>query len=285
MINAMLIRCSALCLSLVIAAGCATNPSTGRSQFILPQIAAQTTEMGAAAKPELIQEYGGEVQSAQLRQYVQRVGERLARHVEPEYSDVQWDFTLLDSDVINAFALPGGHVFMSRGLMEGFTNEAQLAGVLGHEIGHVTALHVDERLSQAMLVQGVAEAASSVAGQSESALVSQAVPVLVGLGGQGYLLKFGRDQEAEADIQGLKYMAAAGYDPAAMLEVLAILSEADQGGRPPEFLSTHPYPETRLETVRRLLRTEYSHTQNSDAYRKFQERFEREARPYLRSGG
>lgn len=268
-----------LSVSFLQTAGCSTNPATGRSQFILYS-SQQVNAMGEAAMPELVTEYGGKVPEAPLRNYVAGVGQKLLQQVEPEYADLEWEFTVLDSDVINAFALPGGKVFISRGLLEQFSNESQVAGVLGHEIGHVTARHVDERLSHAMAVQGIAVGASAAAGRSESEW-AQVVPVLVGVGGQGYLLKFGRNQESESDRLGVRYMAEAGYDPHGMMEVLQVLHEASAGPRQPEFLSTHPYPETRIRTVQDLLAGDYAYTQNNSAFQKYEQRFQQEAAPHL----
>lgn len=260
-------------------AGCSTNPSTGRSQFITvsPQ---QTAEMGLQAKPELTKQYGGEVKSPELRNYVTRVGQTLARQTEPAYKDIKWDFTTLDSDVINAFALPGGHVFVSRGLIEKLNSEAALAGVLGHEIGHVTARHVDERLSHAMVEQGLVSASSQVVGSSSS-VWAKAIPLVVGVGGQGYMLHFSRDQESEADHQGLKYMTKAGYDPMAMADVMRVLVEASKDSKQWEILSTHPDPQRRLQDVLGLIKSDYAYTQGNPKFKKYEDRFQSGARPYL----
>lgn len=246
--------------------GCQANPATGRMQFT-PMPAAQVAALGDEAKPQLVHEYGGEHPNAAVRQYVNEVGQSLARHVEPEFADIQWTFTVLDSEIINAFALPGGHVFISRGLLAEFDNEAQLAGVLGHEIGHVTGRHIDERLGQQMAVQGIVAA---VGGLTESQLAVLAAQVATG----GYQLKFGRDQESEADILGVRYMVNAGYDPQGMLQVLEVLQRAAGAGRTPEFLSTHPHPETRIRTVTRLLETDYAHTRNNPQYQLHPQRFQ-----------
>ncbi|MHC4414359.1 MAG: M48 family metalloprotease [Planctomycetota bacterium] len=258
---------------------CTFNPATGRSQLLLLSTE-QEIELANEAMPALTAEYGGEVAAPQLRAYVHDVGGTLAARTEANYPSLPWEFTVLNSDVINAFALPAGKVFVSRGLLERLDNEAQVAGVLGHEIGHVTAQHVDERLSQAMVVQGLTAAAGAAAKGSDSSW-AQLVPVLVGVGGQGYMLSFSRDQESEADEQGVRYMTANGYDPHGMLELLQVLAEAGTGSRPPEFLSTHPYPETRLRTVQRLLAGRYRFTQNNPDFGKFRGRFESEAAPYL----
>jgi predicted Zn-dependent protease len=264
----------AACLMLMIAlGGCSKNVATGRLQFDMMSTE-QEVAMGTEAKPELIQEYGGEVQSPQLKAYVDRVGRTLAQYTEAEGPSLPWEFIVVDSEVINAFALPGGKVFISRGLLERFDNEAQVAGVLGHEIGHVTAQHVDERISQATGVSIIAQGAGIA---SNSELIAQ----VIGMGGQGYLLKFNRDQESEADILGVRYMVKAGYNPHGMLEVLEVLREASAGGQQPEFLSTHPHPETRLKTVTRLLNGEYAYTQNNPEFREYADRFQRDASPYL----
>lgn len=258
---------------LTLTPGCKTNPSTGRSQLILLS-SNEVASMGHEARPQLTAEYGGEVPSAQLRDYVSGVGRRLAKHVEPEFKDVEWTFTTLNSDVINAFALPGGHVFMSKGLLVKMEDEAELAGVLGHEIGHVTGRHVDERLSQTLAAQfGVA--AVGIASGSE--LITAGTQMLA----QGSLLKFNRDQEAEADRQGLKYMVKAGYDPAGLKGVMAILIEASKGASQPEFLSTHPDPARRLRDVTALIEKDYQNTQNNPEYQRFKGRFQREVGPHI----
>ncbi len=263
-----------LVMAIAAIAGCSTNPSTGRSQYIILP-ADQVAAMGAQATPEVIAEFGGEVRSPELRAYVAGVGQRLAKEVEPEFYRIQWEFYVLNSPVINAFALPGGRVFITVGLLSEFDNEAQLAGVLGHEIGHVTGRHVDERVSQTMTAQlGVA----AVGAYTESALVNEGAGFLA----QGVLLKFNRNQENESDTQGLKYMTAAGYDPAAMYDVMEILAQAAKGERPPEILSTHPYPETRLRNIRAALKGPYAYTQGDSNYQKYRNRFQRDAVPYLR---
>jgi predicted Zn-dependent protease len=248
------------------AAGCETNPATGKSQLLLVGDD-QLETMGAQAAPMLVQEYGGVVQSQTVRQYVNRVGQQVAQQVEPEYSDVDWQFITLESDVINAFALPGGRVFISRGMLENLTSEAQLAAVLGHEIGHVTAKHIDERMSQATAI----DAGLGVAGGlTESGLAVEAAKLF----GQGYLLKFGRDQELEADRLGLRYMMQAGYDPHAMIDVVNVLIRSSQSGRPPEFLSTHPDPERRLEQVQKLLnQPPFNTVRGNPQYQAYPERY------------
>ena len=260
-------------LSLSTLGGCQTNPSTGRSQLILVS-SEQTREIGEAAKPELIEQYGGEVQSAALRTYITGVGQRLARVTEPDFKDIKWEFITLDSDVINAFALPGGKVFITRGILSQFNNEAEVAAVLGHEIGHVTGKHVDERISQATVLQTGAQLGGALSR-------TQITSIALNLFSQGYLLKFSREQESEADMQGLKYMTRAGYNPEGMIQVLQVLAEASKGNRTPEMLATHPDPERRLNDVQAKIDKDYRDELNNPKYELFENRFQSGAKPYL----
>ncbi len=266
-----------LCLS-----GCRTNEATGRSQLIVLSHE-QEISLGEQAMPDLVKEYGGAVSDSVLREYVSGIGKELATHTEGDNPNNPWEFTLLDSDVINAFALPGGKVFMSRGLMTRMTNEAQLAGVLGHEIGHVTAQHVNERMSQAIGLQ-VGVAAVTIGSRNSKNDLARYIPAIVGVGGQGFLLKFSRDQESEADHLGMRYMTRAGYHPRAQMQVMQILDDASKeagGGSPPEFLSTHPYPETRIARIKGELRTTYANADNNPNLSFAEDRFQRIARPRL----
>lgn len=258
---------------LTFSSGCSKNAATGRNQLIFDS-AEKVSAMGEAAKPKLIEQYGGEAKSSELRAYVSRIGRRVAKQVEREYAHIKWEFTTLDSDIINAFALPGGKVFVSRGLIQKFSNEAQLAGVLGHEIGHVTARHVDERLSQV----AVAEFGLGILGQSSN---SDYANLAVKMIAQGTLLKFNRNQEQEADTQGVKYMVRAGYDPHGMLEVLQILEKASKGSSKLEILSTHPDPKRRIKTVKALIKGKYAHTKDNPKYKTRAGRFKRDAMPHL----
>lgn len=250
-------------------AGCTFNPATNRTQFLLLSTDEEIA-LGTEAMPTLVDEYGGEIESPQLRAFLTRVGTALLAGIEEQYRDLPWEFTLLDSDVINAFALPGGKVFMSRGLMQHFTHEAEVAGVLGHEIGHVTGQHVDERISKALLLElGIGALGST----TDSVYITEGAKLF----SNGYQLSFGRDQESEADVLGVRYMTTAGYDPAGMLDVLHVLQQAAGASRQPEFLSTHPHPETRIGTVSELLAGPYAYTQGNPDFGKFEERYEREA--------
>ncbi|MCK4871386.1 MAG: M48 family metallopeptidase [Phycisphaerales bacterium] len=257
--------------------GCTTNPATGRKQWNLLSTATEI-QMGLEAKPTLIHEYGGEIDSIAFKQYVDEIGHRLAAVTEGVGPDLPWSFTVLDSDVINAFALPGGQVFISRGLVGMLSNEAQLAGVLGHEIGHVLAEHADEQISRRLVFAGILTVAVSVSSSADDDAVREGIPLLVGVGGQGFLLRFSRDHEFEADKLGVRYMVKLGYDPIGQLQVMRILKQAMGSNRPPEFLSTHPYPEHRIERIRRMLKNKYAYTQNNQNFGLFEARFQVKAR-------
>lgn len=239
--------------TLMASTGCVTNAATGKSSLNLISEEKEIA-IGTEAEPQFIAENGGLVESQKLRDYVSNLGNQLA--AVSERPDLPWNFNVLDSDQINAFALPGGKVFMSRGLLEKMTNEAQLAGVLGHEIGHVTAQHVNSRMSQALIIQGIAIGAT-VAGEVADDDTLKVLGVGAGVGGGVYLLKFGRDQESESDELGVRYMTRLGYNPLGQVQVMEILKEAAGGGSGSEFFATHPLPQTRIDRLQDLIADEY----------------------------
>jgi predicted Zn-dependent protease len=251
-----------LALSLSLAA-CKTNPATGERNlnFISTE---QEISLGTQAEPQFLSEYGGEIPSAEVRAYVSDLGQRLA--AVSERRDLPWEFHVIDSSVINAFALPGGKVFMSRGLMEKLNSEAELAGVLGHEIGHVTAQHIGQQMSQAMAVQGLATAVG-VAGQATNNDYLAALGVGTQAGGTLYLLKFGRDQESQADELGVRYMARLGYNPMGQVRVMEVLKAASGGGGGIEMLQTHPLPETRIKRLTKHIQQTFPDYNDPSKYR------------------
>ncbi|MAO25099.1 MAG: peptidase M48 Ste24p [Phycisphaerae bacterium] len=250
--------------------GCTTNPATGERILTLYSWEDEK-EMGASAAAGLADQFGGEVEEAIPSDYVRTVGMKLTTGVEQGVPDLDWEFTLLNTDVINAFALPGGKIFFTRGLAERLTDEAEMAGVLGHEIGHVTARHGNQRISTQIgfnaLLVGAAVAVGVADEDSSVRSVGQvAVPGLA-IGGNLVLLKYGRDDESEADMLGMRYMARAGYDPSGQLRVMQVLQEASSGGGgTPEWLSTHPFPETRIERIQQILREEYPDAGDTSKY-------------------
>jgi predicted Zn-dependent protease len=231
-------RLLAAALLAIHAVACSVNPATGKSQLALIT-EAQEVEMGREADRQTVAELGLYPDEA-LQQYVQRVGASLA--AKSERPRLSWQFHVADDSVVNAFALPGGYIFVTRGILAYLDSEAELVSVLGHEIGHVTARHSVEQLSRAELASaglGVAMIASE--DFRRFGTLAQA--------GLGLLfLKFSRDDERQADDLGLRYLTRLGYDPAPMPNVFRTLgrvSAASGADRLPTWLSTHPAPEDR----------------------------------------
>ncbi|MFZ4576107.1 MAG: M48 family metalloprotease [Phycisphaerales bacterium] len=258
-------RTMAIVLGIVLAvgslAGCSTNLATGESQF---DILSRDEEiaLGISGKAEMLTQMGGEVKNPDLRAYVDSVGKSLAAVTEGDNPSLPWEFTLIDSDVINAFALPGGKVFVSRGLAEKMTNEAQLAAVLGHEVGHVTARHINDRYTRIMGAQLVLGAAGSAVGDESGEIQKMGAQVV-----QVGLMTFDRDQESQSDSLGMRYMVRLNYDPQGMKQVMDILKAASAGQAQPEWMSTHPLPQTRIQRVTDEIAAGYANTQNNAAFK------------------
>lgn len=251
--------------------GCTTNEATGRKQLNLLS-REDEIRLGEQAAPQFSEEGGGPIPNAAIQQYVTDLGLRLAEL--SERPELPWEFRTLDSAMINAFALPGGKVFVTRGLLGELENEAQLAGILGHEIGHVTAQHINEQMSQRM-VMSVGLVALGVAAQYSDEQWVEVLGIGAAAGGSLYLLSFGRDQEYESDLLGLRYMTRLGYDPMAQAQTMQMLAEQSGGRAGLEILQTHPYPDKRAERIRQLVAEEYPHTQNNPEYGLFADRYRR----------
>lgn len=247
---------------------CTTNPATGQNQINLLDRESEIA-MGVEAAPELTRQFGGKLNNADLQAYVTEIGRKIAASTEGDFPTLPWEFTLLDSDVINAFALPGGKVFISKGLARRMTNEAQLAAVLGHECGHVTARHINDKLVRENGANILLQIGSAVAGH-EYAMISE----LAGQVATVALLKYDRGQESQADALGMRYMVRNNYDPLGARQVMEILRDAMAGGqRSPEILATHPYPETRIRDIDAAIRNSYSHTQGNEQYQLREQQF------------
>jgi predicted Zn-dependent protease len=234
------------------------NPVTGKRQHIAMDVD-QEMRMGLQAAPEMAAKMGGELDPRRdpRAAFVVQVGRRIVERSDASQSPYvdNYHFHLLDDpETVNAFALPGGQVFITRGLFNKLENEAELAGVLSHEIGHVVGRHSAEQMAQGRLGQTLAMAVGVGASGDSRGREAAMVAALVNQMAQ---LKFSRSDESEADTFGLKYMAQAGYDPSAMLNVMEILKNVSKGSRQPEFLATHPLPETRLEEIRSILQRDY----------------------------
>lgn len=252
------------CLPLIT--GCSTNPATGKKQFTALMSPAQENEVGAAEHKKIAVQYGFYDNQA-VQAYVQEVGARVTQNTERP--DVQYKFFVIDSPIVNAFALPGGYVYVSRGLLALADNEAELAAVLAHETGHITARHSAERYSHSVLTSlGAAVISAAV----DSGGVSQAL----GLGSNLYLSSYSRSQENEADTLGLRYMTRGGYDAGAMAGFLDSLRretalESRLEGREQQpgasYLSTHPATEERVaKTAAEAAQYKQGGTTNHDRY-------------------
>ncbi len=240
----------------LILTGCSTNPATGKKQVDILNMNSEIA-MGSEAAPEVLQQYGGKFNNPDVQNYTAEVGKKLAAVTEGDNPQLPWEFTMLDSDVINAFSLPGGKVFFSRGLAAQLQNEAQFAAVLGHEVGHVTARHINDQMFR-NTVAGVGTELASTLLEGYGGAAAQVAPQVIQLGSQTFLLRFSRKQELEADELGMRYMAKVGYDPSAIEGVMQVLANSMKGDRSPEMLSTHPYPETRIEAIRERMKDEYA---------------------------
>lgn len=264
---------AALVLAALPLGACQTNPTTGRSQLV-GLSRQQEIALGEQTKAQFTAESGGKVADRQLDGYIEEVGRKLAAKTPADNPALPWEFTLLNSSVINAFALPGGKVFISKGLADRMTNEAQLAGVLGHEIGHVCARHTSERVGQQQMVSiGAALGGAALGVSGASAAVTQLGGLAINIGGTLIPLQFSRDQESEADSLGMRFMVACNYNPQAQRQVMQILQQAAGSGGTPEFLATHPYPETRIERINKELATTYKSTQNNPQYQFYEAEF------------
>ncbi len=219
------------------------NEVTGATQHITitPE---QEIAIGLQSKPSMIQEYGGLHPDPEGQKLVKEVGQRIVKNSSAKDTPYQYDFHLLaDPEVVNAFALPGGQVFITAALFNKLENQDELAGVLGHEIGHVVARHGAERIAQMELTQGLTGAAVVASGDYHTAQAAQLIANLVNM-------SYGRDQESQADNLGIRFMTETGYNPEAMIGVMQILEKVSNGQSQPEFLSTHPSPANRIEKIK-----------------------------------
>jgi predicted Zn-dependent protease len=233
------------------------NPVTGESQYV-DLTPGQEIALGLQAAPEMARQHGGLHPDQQTRSLVDRVGQRLVSRTAARATPYEFDFHLLaDSQTINAFALPGGQVFITAALLGRLETEGQLAGVLGHEIGHVVARHGAEHMAKAKLTQGLTGAAVLATYDPSSASGRQTAAIAAMIG-QLINMKYGRDDELESDRLGVRFTASAGYDPRAMIRVMEILAQASEGARPPEFFSTHPNPDRRIQRIEEAIREQFS---------------------------
>lgn len=231
------------------------NEITGEKQHIAlsPE---QEIALGLQSAPQMAQEMGGLSRNQQAAGIVKQVGQRIVQNSAARQTPYQYDFHLLaDPRTINAFALPGGQIFITEGLLVRLStdgqslNEDMLAGVLGHEVGHVVARHSAERMSQMELAQGLTGAVTMATydpSNPNMAYIAQSVANMI-------TMKYGREQELQSDNLGVRFMLEAGYNPEYLIQVMEVLKQAAGPNRTPEFQSTHPDPENRQAEIQRAI--------------------------------
>lgn len=241
-------------LPLAMLAACSTNQATGKKQFTAFMPASSEAKIGAEEHDKILESYGGAIKDAKIQNYVQSVGQRLVPYTER--NDVKYTFTVLDTPIMNAFALPGGYVYISRGILMYANDEAELASVIGHEIGHVTGQHSAQRYSQSVLA-GIGGMALSVA------VGSSAANQVFGLGANLYLSSYSRAHESEADSLGIRYISKANYDPNGSPRFLQTMDEhksfsaklmgKEDSGNVPNYFSTHPVTAQRVADAKNIV--------------------------------
>ncbi|WNJ99642.1 M48 family metalloprotease [Thalassospiraceae bacterium LMO-JJ14] len=239
--------------------GCTTNRATGEQSFTAFMSEEDEQRVGAEEHPKMLEAFGGTYDDRTLQAYVSAIGKKLV--AQSETPNAQFQFFVLNDDTVNAFALPGGYVYISRGLIALCEDEAELAGVIGHEIGHVTARHSAQRYSSAMATN-LGLAAVGILGSVFGA--PSGVGDVISYGAQAALQSYSRTQELEADRLGARYMTRASYDPSALTDFFAKLDlqngiEAEKAGRPKDnfsIMSTHPRTTQRIDQARELAATE-----------------------------
>jgi beta-barrel assembly-enhancing protease len=224
------------------------NPVTDEAQYIAitPE---QEIALGLQSLPQMTQQHGGLYPDEALQQYLDDICSRLLFNTSA--AQTEWPFEchlLADAQAINAFALPGGQMFMTLALYEQLDTEGQVAGVMAHEIGHVIARHSAQQIAKAQLTQGLSGAAVLAAYDPNDPRSAQTAQVAAMIG-QVVNMKFGREDELQSDRLGVLLMSEAGYDPRALIDVMQVLAEASAGNRQPEFLSTHPNPDNRVGQI------------------------------------
>ena len=258
------IRCSALA-TLGWVAGCATNPVTGESQFMLISEQDEIAVDRQHSPKQISADYGTS-QDQQLNDYVARTGERMvARTHRPQ---MPYRFMVVNATYVNAYAFPGGSIATTRGILLKLDNEAELASLLGHELGHVNARHTAQQLSKARLTQALVGGASAAAG-TQGQVFGDLAGQLGAIGAGALLASYSRDNEREADDLGLRYMAAADYDPEGFEGLMDMLRSLNRHrANAVELLfATHPMSEERYQTAIEAIRTRYPDQAGKSLYR------------------
>ena len=226
------------------------NPVTGEKQHVgLSQ--EQEVVLGLQSAPEMADQFGGLDPDESVQSDVAAIGNRIVSRSVAAKTPYKFQFHVLaDPQTVNAFALPGGPVFITRALLSRLGNEAQLAGVLGHEVGHVVARHSSEQIAKSQLAQGLIGAVGVATSDQQAAQAAAFVAQMA-------QMKYGRQDELQADALGVDLMSSAGYDPSTLVDVMEILAKASGGSRQPEFFSTHPDPGNRAEKIRQQIAAKF----------------------------
>lgn len=233
------------------------NEVTGEKQYVKLN-KDQEVALGLQAVPEMTRSFGGQSTDAEAQQLIDRIGQTIVENSDASKSQYPFEFHVLaDSDVINAFALPGGQIFITEALLSRLTTEGQIAGVLGHEIAHVVGRHGAEQLAKQTLTQGLTGAAVIAAADPDNPGASRTSAMVAAAVGQMVNMRYGRNDELESDRLGVRFMTQAGYDPRGMIRVQEVLRDAAKGSRQPEFFSTHPNPENRIQKIEEAIKEEF----------------------------
>lgn len=223
------------------------NPVTGEKQrvSITPD---QEVAMGLQSAPQMAAKFGGLHPDESVQRKVRQIGQRLVASTNASKSPYKFNFHVLaDARTINAFALPGGQIFVTAAMLSKLKTEDEVASVLGHEIGHVIHRHSAEQMAQQGLLNGILRGVSMGSGSMNGTQIANYVGKMINM-------KYGRDDELESDNFGLKYCHQAGYDPRAALGVMKVLAEANGGGNKSDFMSTHPSPANRVQKINEELK-------------------------------
>ena len=234
------------------AAGCSKNPVTGQKELILIPVSEEIA-LGAQTAPQFEEEFEGKVDNAQLQEYVARVGANLAAVSD---RDMPYEYALLSSDIPNAFALPGGKIYVTAGLFRHMNNERQLAAVLAHETVHIAARHSVQSMQNQMGAAIFAELVGAIVGGEGAESAKATSEFVTGM----VNLRYSREDESEADEYGLKYMDRAGYNPWGMVELLELLQSLSNAepGLFGDLFATHPLTSKRIQDVRETIGEKYS---------------------------
>ncbi|RAU81999.1 M48 family metalloprotease [Pontibacter arcticus] len=232
------------------------NEFTGEKQHVDITVE-QEIALGLQAAPEMASQYGGLHSDQVAAAKIKEIGQKLLQNSKAGQTPYRFDFHLLaDEQTVNAFALPGGQIFITAGLLKKLGTEGQVAGVLGHEIGHVVARHSAEQLAKAKLTQGLTGAAAIASYDPENP-ASQSGAVVAAMVGKLLNMRYGREDELESDRLAVALTAQSGYNPQAMIQVMRILEEASGGTSGPEFAQTHPNPGNRVAEIERAIQAQY----------------------------